>query len=259
MSDRSTDHTALTARLAALHVATTSSATIPGSDPQLEDARLIREYAGSDVIELPAPALSFDLAEALTMRRTMRQLSGAPLSPQSLSTLLAYSAGTPHGTALPSIAGGPPGRRTYPSAGALYAVEMLVCTIHVEGLDAGCYRYQTLAHRLVALRHLQGRPALDRMLDGNQVGGAAVALLLWVDFTRPSLGKYGELSYRMALLEAGHLAQNLLLVATAIGIGTAPLCGFDDAMLSREAGLQFPEQSIVYAVAAGMAIADADV
>jgi SagB-type dehydrogenase family enzyme len=43
--------------------------------------------------------------------------------------------------------------------------------------------------------------------------------------------KYAELGYRLMVLEAGHLAQNILLVAQAQGLGTLPVCGFyDDRM-----------------------------
>ena len=85
------------------------------------------------------------------------------------------------------------------------------------------------------------------------VEGAAFFVLLFLDFTRLSLSKYGKKAYRLALLEAGHLAQNVLLAASAFGLATLPVCGFDDEGISRTAGLRYPEQPVVYALAVGSA------
>jgi SagB-type dehydrogenase family enzyme len=74
---------------------------------------------------------------------------------------------------------------------------------------------------------------------------------LFIDFTRHSFEKYGAKIYRLALLEAGHIAQNLLLTAAALGLAGLPLCGFRDAEISAAAGLDFPQQAVVYAVAIG--------
>jgi SagB-type dehydrogenase family enzyme len=241
----------LATRLGQLHCETTSNTQRSGSDSRWEDARLIRDYAGEGVLELPVPILKGNLADALINRRTQQQLSGAPVSLVTVSTLLAFGTGTPTGCGLPLIVGGPPGRRTYPSGGALYPVEILIDPICVEGLAPGYYRYQVLGHRLVPVSPPQGGAALAQMLVDNRISGAGIVFLLWVDFTRPSLGKYGEKSYRLALLEAGHLAQNLLLVAAALGLGTVPVCGFDDDGLAREAGLNYPQQAILYTVSAG--------
>jgi SagB-type dehydrogenase family enzyme len=242
----------LTTRLARLHRATVKPATQCPVMPGIEDARLLREYAGDAACDLPPPLLTADLATALRERRTERRLSGASLSLAQLSTLLAFGAGSPGGAALPSIMGGPPGSRTYPSGGALYPIELLVCPICVGGLGGATYRYQVLAHRLVAATtEPSPRAGIERLLAHNRVIGTSVVFQLWIDFTRPSLGKYGEKAYRLALLEAGHLAQNLLLVATALGLAGVPLCGFEDELTTLQAGLAFPEQPVVYAIAVG--------
>jgi SagB-type dehydrogenase family enzyme len=149
--------------------------------------------------------------------------------------------------------GGPPGRRTYPSGGGLYPVEILIRPVLVDGLESNSYyRYQVLSHRLVhASTFCVATSAIEHMFAENRIAGANVVILLWVDFTRPSLGKYGEKVYRLALLEAGHVTQNLLVVAAGLELAGVPLCGFDDQALATEAGLMYPEQPVVYAVALG--------
>ncbi|MBF8807633.1 MAG: nitroreductase family protein [Enterococcus lacertideformus] len=44
-----------------------------------------------------------------------------------------------------------------------------------------------------------------------------------------SFTKYGSLAYKLALLESGHMAQNAMLVATAMEKKSLPICGiFED-------------------------------
>jgi SagB-type dehydrogenase family enzyme len=43
--------------------------------------------------------------------------------------------------------------------------------------------------------------------------------------------RYGGRGHRYVHLEAGHAAQNLLLEATALGLGAVPIGAFDDARL----------------------------
>jgi SagB-type dehydrogenase family enzyme len=49
--------------------------------------------------------------------------------------------------------------------------------------------------------------------------------------------KYGDRGYRFGLIEAGHAAQNLALVGTALGIGITPVGGFADEPLRRLLGV----------------------
>jgi len=242
----------LTTRLTELHQATVVPSTMGAVGPGWEDARLLRENIAEHGVDLPPPDLKADLAVVLCARRTVRNYTGALLSLLDLSTLLAFGAGSPGRPAMPCVPGGPPGSRTYPSGGGLYPVEIIVRPILVDGLEPIYYRYQVLANRLVDISRICTPPsAIDRMLDDNQITGASVAILLWVDFTRPSLGKYGEKAYRLALLEAGHIAQNLLLIAAGRELAGTPICGFDDRALAAEARLTYPEQPIVYVVALG--------
>jgi SagB-type dehydrogenase family enzyme len=246
----------LSTRLAELHHTTVAPRTVTPVDAGWEDARLLRENIAGEGLDLPPPALRADLGAALCARRTVRNFTGASLSLSDLSTLLAFGAGSPIGPAIPCIPGGPPGARAYPSGGGLYPVEVLVRPILVDGLEPIYYRYQVLAHRLVDSSRIReaAASAIDRMLVDNRIAGASLAVLLWVDWTRPSLGKYGEKSYRLALLETGHIAQNLLLIAAARHLAGVPLCGFDDQALAAEAGLAYPEQAVLYVVVLGGAI-----
>ena len=63
--------------------------------------------------------------------------------------------------------------------------------------------------------------------------------------------KYGERGYRVLLLDAGHVAQNILLVATALGIGACTVAGFHDDALAHELGVDAQEEPVLYTLTLG--------
>jgi len=243
----------LTTELTELHRRTTLAGASLELSPSLEIDRILRDEAGEFTIPLPDFTLpQSTLADALPRRRSARSFNGAAVPLHDLSTLLGAALGmAAECGAGASLAGKPVLDRMYPSGGGLFMVETRMYAIRVEELEAAFYHFQPLPHRL--LRVAPGLPleAVVKMFHDQPVGQAAALLLLFMDFSRMSLKKYGGKAYRLALLEAGHMAQNALLVSTALGLGACPLCGFDDEVLSRRAGLEYPYQAVVYALAIG--------
>lgn len=79
------------------------------------------------------------------------------------------------------------------------------------------------------------------------IGAARAVLVLTADLGAAT-AVHGARGYRYALLEAGHLAQNLLLLATAADLPACPVAGFADAWLARELGLtgdELPTYAVV--------------
>jgi SagB-type dehydrogenase family enzyme len=58
--------------------------------------------------------------------------------------------------------------------------------------------------------------------------------------------KYGERGYRYALIEAGHVAQNLCLAAGALGLACMTVCGFFDDKLNDLFGLDGVDETSLY-------------
>jgi SagB-type dehydrogenase family enzyme len=130
---------------------------------------------------------------------------------------------------------------------------VLVALLHVEGATCGIYNYQPLPHRLAVRRAPLTPQAIAEQFANEHLEDASLILLFFLDFTRVSFAKYSLKSYRLALLEAGHLAQNTVLTAAGLGLSSVPICGFDDRCLTEMAGLRYPEQPVIYAVAVGEA------
>lgn len=127
--------------------------------------------------------------------------------------------------------------RTAPSAAALYPIDLYVVAGKVDGLDAGIYRYRPSDHELLAVS--KGDRRKDVVAVSFDHGWMAdcpahIVLNLMVDRMTP---KFGEMGLRFALLEAGHIAQNLLLQAVSLGLGAAPICAYDGSKLNAVLGL----------------------
>lgn len=197
------------------------------------------EAHGAPVTELPPPApLSASLGEVLARRSSAQGDYGSHMSLADLSSLLGHAAGLSPGRADAPGHRQPP--RNHPSPGAAYPTEVWVLARRVDGLDAGTYRYRAEGHTLLRAdgplpveRLTALSPFLRRTADGRPgaVAGTIGALVVLVgDLGRLRKG-YGQRALRLLLQEAGHVAQNLTLCATALGLRSLVVSGFaDDAV-----------------------------
>lgn len=63
--------------------------------------------------------------------------------------------------------------------------------------------------------------------------------------------KYGDRGYRLTLIEAGHLSQNILLLATELGLGSCPLAGFIDSEVNKLLDISLQKEVALYMIAIG--------
>jgi SagB-type dehydrogenase family enzyme len=224
------------------------------NNPQFHEvaARSFKGYPGAEFVELPAVAPSegppFELVAA--ERRSIRRFDGRPLSLNELARLLYFGAAitgaldaSEHGVAQPV--------RAAPSGGALYPIEVYAAVIAVEGLDAGLYHYAVDRKGLELLRRGNPVEALcEATSDPAMMSRAAVVFVLAGVFARSHF-KYGERGYRFALLEAGHICQNILLEATALRLGAVAVGGFIDQEINQLIDLDGVDEAAVYLIAAG--------
>lgn len=189
----------------------------------------------------PLPSVPASDARLDTVLRSRRSCSPEPTSTLDLADLATLAA------AYESDPG--TGLRAVPSGGALYPLEVYVLARRVTGLAAGTYHLDPFDRALELLE--DGQPNLDGALVDASVADNAAAMVVLTGVFRRSRCKYGLRGYRFALLEAGHLMQALLLLATAIGVDALPLGGFYDAVLDRLVRANGVDESVLYAVALG--------
>lgn len=187
--------------------------------------------ADSSWTALPPPRTTSatSLEQALAMRRSVREYTGAPLDEREIAQLLWAAQGITHGDGL----------RTAPSAGALYPLEISVVTAR------GVFQYAPVGHRWRVRITGDRRAALGAAAHGQAAVSAAPAVFVIAAVDARTAAKYGrERGRRYADLEAGHAAQNLLLQAAALGLGAVPMGAFSDDDVARVVGLPRDERPV---------------
>ena len=173
-------------------------------------------------IALPAPSRvgGMALTEALSSRRSIRSFKTGPLSaltPQEISQLLWAAQGVTDDK----------GHRTAPSARAGYFLRTYLATAD------GFFEYLPAGHQLKKLSSNDLRAKLSTQAT---VTSAPFVLLIAGENDR-ALKAGADTGIRYVYLEAGHAAQNVLLQATALGLGAVPVGGFQPAQAAQAAAL----------------------
>lgn len=181
----------------------------------------------SDSAEIPLPPPhrtgGLPIHEALATRRSRHEFLDSPLSPEQVSQLCWAAQGI----------SGTEGERTAPSAGARFPLNLFLVD------SVGAFEYLVEAHALKCLQRGSFRRRLQAAaLEHACIGAAPLTLILTIDVAHSAV-KYGQRAERYCLLEAGHAAQNVLLEATSLGLGSVPIGAFYDNAVSRI--LKLPE------------------
>jgi SagB-type dehydrogenase family enzyme len=203
-----------------------------------------KSYPAAGRVALPRPGLPHvDLAAVLRGRQTTRSFADVPMRLDRLANVLLHAAGL-------RTANGPEiGNRSYPSAGARYPLEVYLVARRVEGLDAGVYHYEIRDHVMEEL----GSENVERIvasLADDWMRDAAVFVLVTALFER-NFRKYGQRGYRDVLIEAGHLGQNVALVAAALGVGWCGIGAYLDDLLNDALGVDGVQETVIAVHALG--------
>ena len=138
-----------------------------------------------------------------------------------------------------------------PSGGAIHPYDIYVLARSCEKLDPAVYRYDPSAHALAFSSELPEEP-FERLL-GNQpwANDASCIIFLVAKLSKMTVKYPHPNAYRVALIEAGHIAQNMLLVAAEEGLNAFPTCAFNDELVESALAITDPCSAVEYAVVAG--------
>ncbi|MBV8078812.1 MAG: SagB/ThcOx family dehydrogenase [Actinobacteria bacterium] len=142
------------------------------------------------------------------------------------------------------------GRRTVPSGGALYPLELYVVALAVEDCSESVFHYDPFAHRLEQLGDADRAAVSSALVDPSLGERAAAVLVLTAMFWRTRF-KYGLRGYRFALLEAGHVVQNVVLAAACADVAALPVGGYYDRRVDALVGADGLDEASVYVVILG--------
>ncbi len=187
-------------------------------------------------VDLPAAAYDSDtsLESALRSRRSCRRFAQRSLALQSVAQLLWAGQGITDER----------GFRTAPSAGALYPLKIYLVAGRNRDLAEGVYHYRPAKHDLVRVKAEDARSALSRAALSQPAVKEAAAVFVITSVMARITGKYGKRGVAYAYMEAGHVAQNILLETESLGLGAVPIGAFDNAAVSRVLGLDKKETPI---------------
>lgn len=165
--------------------------------------------------KLPAPDLAgkMSVEQTLMLRRSCREFADKQLTLKQIGQLCWAGQG---------ITDKATGFRTAPSAGALFPIELYIITAQ----SVNHYRPQN--HSLE--QHLTGnlRKALyEAGLAQESIAQAPVCFVITAVVERTAR-KYGKRAEQYCMQETGHVAQNILLQATAMKLAGVTIGGFHD-------------------------------
>jgi SagB-type dehydrogenase family enzyme len=166
--------------------------------------------------------------EVIARRRSVRSFADRPLKASALGALCRLGNG---------IVGSESWRRSAPSSGGLASVDLFPIVLEGCGFPAGIYRYCPAEHGLEVVRAGDFRAWLrERVLLQPELATVPLALSLVCDFRRLS-ERYGARGYRLGLMDAGHVSENLQLAAAALGLGSCAVGGYVDQEIDQALGL----------------------
>ncbi|NMC75473.1 MAG: SagB/ThcOx family dehydrogenase [Geobacteraceae bacterium] len=192
-----------------------------------------------------------DLQNAMAARRSRRQFTGAALSLDEIAFLLWATQGVRavlHAAAV---------LRTVPSAGCRHSFETYLAVLRIEGLERGIYRYLPMDHALVLVREVEKLPErLIAATHGQEFAGRSAVTLLWTAVPERMEWRYGEASYKVIALDAGHVCQNLYLACEAIGAGTCAIAAYNQTLVDELLGVDGYDEFGIYLAPVGKVAAE---
>lgn len=189
------------------------------------------------------PKKNYSLETALKTRQTAREFTGGSITRDILDDLIWAAYGHTHSDGSVKM-------RTAPSAGATYPVEIYLVLHNVNEYTDGIYLYDTRNEQLTTVKEGGYLNDICRAsLEQDFIPLANVTFLLVYNPDR-IVRHYGRESRKYALLECGHIAQNILLMAAARGLGSVPVGAFYQERLGSILGLQ-KDREVLYMICVG--------
>jgi SagB-type dehydrogenase family enzyme len=177
-----------------------------------------------DLPFFPLPENNLDnpseLFKLLENRKSAEVYKDQALPIETLSKVLRFSVGLKKNN---------PKRRMYPSGGGKYPTEIYLAALNVQDLEKGLYHYNVESHGLTKVNNLT-REDVNQCFPINHSNYPVFSapLLLFMTFSKNrSIPKYGSLAYKLGLIEAGHIGQNIYLTAGVFEIGCRAHAGGD--------------------------------
>ena len=178
--------------------------------------------------------------EAIIGRRSRRHFTEKPLTLMELSYLLICTQGI--------IKPQRPMFRTSPSGGARHGLETYLYVENVEGVEKALYRYLPIEHKLLWIGN-KPKEDLTEALAGQDFGPAVT--FIWSVIPYRIAWRYSHAAEKLALLDVGHVCQNLYIACEAAGMGTCAIGAYFQEKLDKFISVNGREEFAIYASPVG--------
>ncbi|MEP0600368.1 MAG: SagB/ThcOx family dehydrogenase [Nitratireductor sp.] len=202
--------------------------------------------APDQAIRLPDALEDNELFQLMARRRTVRKAGADTITLKQLSDCLFAGLGITGNTH--GVTGSLPLSMT-PSGGARNPYEAYVFARSVEGLAPGIYHYSALDHDLGRIE-APGLPTLSELTGTQEWADEMACLIVLAADLRRTMWKYEDPNaYRVVLIEAGHIGQNIMLAATHHELTACPTAALSHARIAQLLKFDSVAVSPIYALA----------
>ncbi len=212
----------------------------PVQKPVPEDAELI---------ELPEPKkldIDASLVEAISNRESKRSFTNEPLELEELSFLLWSTQGIRE-----ELYSGH-AYRVVPSAGCRHSFETYIAAFEVKGLEEAIYRYLPLEHKLTKVTECDDMgKKVTKAARGQSFVGNSAATFIWTTIPYRMEWRYGEASYKVIAIDAGHVCQNLYMACEAVNCGTCAIAAYDQDLMDSLLEVDGEDEFTIYLAPVG--------
>jgi SagB-type dehydrogenase family enzyme len=209
-----------------------------------QPALFLRNSGQSQIVSLPEGGKSGALLSLMARRRTVRASAAPSIRLSQLADCLYAGMGITGFTS--NCVGDLPLGMT-PSGGARNPYEAYVFVRRVDGLDPGIYHYSALDHDLALVSKAQ--PSFSELVGGQDWADEMPCMIVLVAELRRTMWKYRDPNaYRVVLIEAGHIGQNVMLAATSHGLSACPTAALSQARIRKLLKLRRITDAPIYAM-----------
>lgn len=139
------------------------------------------------------------------------------------------------------------GLRPVPSAGGRHPFETYLAVLNVDGLKKGIYRYLPLEHKLLFIKE---ETSLDEKIivaaNRQKFAGESAVTFIWSCVPYRTEWRYADRSYKIMLLDAGHICQALYLACETIGLGTCAIASYSQELMDNLIDVDGEDEFTVY-------------
>jgi SagB-type dehydrogenase family enzyme len=188
-----------------------------------------------------------DVLEVLRRRRSRRHFGAGPLPLAAFGALLEVGAGiTGFDETTATVF------KVSPSGGGRHPTEVYAYVRNVAGLEPSVYRYDASEHAVIRVGEL---PTAEDVIaacgDQRWIGDAPVVLCYTSAFGRNAWKYDSPRSYRVLLLDVGHLSQTLSIVATALDLNATFTAALRDELIEQHLHIDSATELVMGCMAVG--------